>query len=149
MKVLGAAIHKGVVQACHDLSEGGLAVAVAEMSVAGLLGVHVDLERIPHKVVADGINTLLLFSESASRFVVEIVPEQRDIFEAYLRTHGVEDFACIGEVTDTGRFVMSDGQQVLIDIPVTTLQAAWKGEESLVSRVEQQDANVVMREEEP
>jgi len=80
--------------------------------------------------------------------VVEIVPEQRDRFEAYLRKHGVEDFACIGEVTDTGRFVMHHGHQVLIDIPVITLQAAWRGEESLVSRTQQQDANVVMREEE-
>jgi phosphoribosylformylglycinamidine synthase len=155
MKVLGAAIRKGMVRACHDLSEGGLAVAVAEMSVAGLLGVSIDVGRVVHKLDGNqgvlrphGINTLLLFSESASRFVVEIAPGQRDMFEAYLREHGVEDFACIGEVTDTGRFVMHNGQQVLIDIPVATLQMAWKGEESLVPGAEQHEVSVVMREEE-
>jgi phosphoribosylformylglycinamidine (FGAM) synthase-like enzyme len=37
MKALGAAIRQGLVRACHDLSEGGLAVAAAEMSLAGVL----------------------------------------------------------------------------------------------------------------
>ena len=44
MKVLGSAIRKGLVQACHDLSEGGFAVAAAEMSLAGLLGMTIDLK---------------------------------------------------------------------------------------------------------
>ena len=123
-------------QACHDLSEGGLAVALAEMALAGLLGLRIDLNRIADDL--DGslpgflpyaIDTLLLFSESASRFIVEIAPEQRVTFEEYLRSDGVNDFSCIGEVTDTGRCVIQNGGQVLIDLPVTMLQSAWKGEE--------------------
>ncbi|HEY6410573.1 MAG TPA: AIR synthase-related protein, partial [Ktedonobacteraceae bacterium] len=49
MKTLGAAIRMGLVQACHDLSEGGLAVAAAEMSLAGLLGMTIDLQQTPHE----------------------------------------------------------------------------------------------------
>src|SRR5712692_1735907 len=47
MKALGTAIRKGLVQACHDLSEGGLAVAAAEMSLAGLLGMTIDVGLVP------------------------------------------------------------------------------------------------------
>ncbi len=136
MRVLGTAIREGLVQACHDLSEGGLAVALAEMALAGLLGMRIDLNRIPHDLdgslpglLPHAIDTLLLFSETASRFIVEIAPEQRVTFEEYMRTAGVNDFSCIGEVTDTGRCVIQNGGQVLIDLPVTMLQSAWKGEE--------------------
>jgi phosphoribosylformylglycinamidine (FGAM) synthase-like enzyme/phosphoribosylformylglycinamidine (FGAM) synthase PurS component len=132
MKALGAAIRQGLVRACHDLSEGGLAVAAAEMSLAGLLGIDIDLGQVPHDIHvlhANLIDTLLLFSESASRFLVEVAPQQRDAFEAHLRSHGVQDIACIGVVTPTGRFTVRGGEQVLIDLTVADLQEAWKGEE--------------------
>ncbi len=136
MKTLGIAIRKGLVCACHDLSEGGLAVAAAEMALAGLLGLEIDLGRVLYKgiVGARDINTILLFSESASRFLVEVSPAQRDAFEAHWSSWHpqgapVQDVACIGTVTDTDRFIVRNGEQVLIDIPVTQLQEAWKGEE--------------------
>jgi len=47
MKTLGSAIRKGLVCSCHDLSEGGLAVTLAEMAIAGSLGVRVDLGNLP------------------------------------------------------------------------------------------------------
>jgi phosphoribosylformylglycinamidine synthase II len=133
MKALGAAIRQGLVRACHDLSEGGLAVAAAEMSLAGLLGMDIDLGQVPHDIHilhSNLINTLLLFSESASRFLVEVAPQQRDAFEAHMRSHGVQDIACIGVVASTGRFTVRGGEQVLIDLPVADLQEAWKGEEA-------------------
>ncbi len=133
MRALGAAIREGLVQACHDLSEGGLAVAVAEMALAGLLGVRIELSQVPHNLngnlLSAYINTILLFSESASRFVVEVAPEQQVTFEEYLRAGEVHDFSCIGEVTDTDRCVIHQGEQVLIDLPITKLQSAWKGKE--------------------
>ncbi len=94
MKAVGQAIRKGLVRACHDLSEGGLAVAAAEMALAGLLGVTIDIE----KVKADGVNeddtrcAWLLFSESPSRFLLEVAPEQQAAFEAYLLDAGVQRF---------------------------------------------------------
>ena len=49
MKALGSAIRMGLIQSCHDLSEGGLAIAAAEMSLAGLLGMTIDIKRTPHE----------------------------------------------------------------------------------------------------
>src|SRR6266566_2883978 len=135
MKTLGSAIRMGLVQACHDLSEGGLAVAAAEMSLAGLLGMTIDLKQTPHETttLAEGtkspgdFNTILLFSESASRFLVEISPEHQDAFEVYMRTHGVYGLACIGAVNNAERFVIQNANQLLIDLPVNELQTAWQG----------------------
>ncbi len=165
MKALGSAIRKGLVQACHDLSEGGLAVAAAEMSLAGLLGMSIDvgvitlggMEQGDHKegrfakpVHSRGdplwspwggvgaspishtaaLNTIRLFSESPSRFLVEVALEHQDAFEAYMRTNGVQNLACIGVVNDTQRFVIQNVDQLLIDLPVNALQAAWRGDEA-------------------
>jgi len=75
-------------------------------------------------------NTILLFSESPTRFLVEVAPTQQDAFEAHLHANGVQDFACIGTVNETERFVVHNGDQLLIDIPVGELQAAWEGEQA-------------------
>jgi len=117
--------------ACHDLSEGGLAVAAAEMALAGMLGVSLDLSPVPREAeeLEQGLmHVILLFSESASRFLLEVAHEQRPAFEQHMHAYGVQDLARIGRVSDTGRFVVSDKEQVLIDMPVEALQAAWKGE---------------------
>jgi phosphoribosylformylglycinamidine synthase len=76
------AIREGLVRSCHDLSEGGLAVALAEMCLAGGLGAEVSLRDVPtvgpgpgdgagDPAAHDGV---LLFSESPSRFVLEVRP---------------------------------------------------------------------------
>ena len=52
-----AAVHKaidaGLVRACHDMSEGGLAVAAAEMAFAGNLGARLFLAQAPHGIEID------------------------------------------------------------------------------------------------
>ncbi len=130
MNAIGKAIRGGLVQSCHDLSEGGLAVAAAEMALAGLLGLSIDIEQVPCEVLEyadDVLATILLFSESASRFLVEIVPQQREAFEAHMSAHEVHDIACLGRVIESGRFEVRAGKRLLIDLPVDELQAAWKG----------------------
>ena len=72
-RALHASIRSGIVQSCHDLSEGGLAVALAEMAIAGRLGAEVH--TLPH---AD--STTALFSESNGRFVCELEPDAVDAF---------------------------------------------------------------------
>lgn len=126
MLLLGAAIRAGVVQACHDLSEGGLAVAAAEMALAGQLGLTLDLAQVPHDLVTDNeyVNTLL-FSESATRFLVEVAPEHQETFE-HLLQEGAE-IACIGRVTHNASVVIYHGTRTYVDLPVATLQAAWQG----------------------
>ena len=69
-----AAITQGLVRACHDLSEGGLAVAVAEMAFAGGIGADLtDLAKLPGAEAES--DEVRLFSESATRFLVEAKPE--------------------------------------------------------------------------
>jgi phosphoribosylformylglycinamidine synthase len=72
-----AAVHRaisaGLVRSCHDLSEGGLAVAVAEMAFAG--GVGADVTNMPGEGLQDETK---LFSESTTRFLIEAKPEHAD-----------------------------------------------------------------------
>ncbi len=133
MRAVGSAIRAGHVQACHDLSEGGLAVAAAEMSLAGLLGLSIDLSAMPAELPdlePDQTNAVMLFSESASRFLLEVAPEQQAAFEEHMRTLGVTTIACIGRVTQAERFIMHHGTNTVIDLTVDDLQAAWKGEQA-------------------
>jgi phosphoribosylformylglycinamidine synthase len=78
-KSLHAAINKGLVLSAHDLSEGGLAVAAAEMGFSGEFGCVLDLDAIAHdpRIYT---NDTLLFSESASRILVEVAPENESAF---------------------------------------------------------------------
>ena len=78
-----AAIAKGLIRSCHDLSEGGLAVALAEMAFAG--GVGADVTGLKDLAGAEGLNDdERLFSESTTRFVVEVKPENVDALRTML-----------------------------------------------------------------
>ena len=72
---------QGLVRACHDLSEGGLAVALAEMAFAG--GVGADVTGFAAPGLSD---EAALFSESTTRFLVEVRPDRTAAFEACLRS---------------------------------------------------------------
>ena len=74
-RALYAAIQDKCVRSCHDLSEGGLAVAAAEMAFAGGLGLELDLKSLASQSGTTS-DAVLLFSESNTRFLVEIPPEQ-------------------------------------------------------------------------
>ena len=120
------AIAAGCVRACHDLSEGGLAVAAAEMAFAGGLGVEIDLEQVPgggEEAIA--VSTAAkLFAEDAGRFLVEVAQKDREEFERI-----VESVPCgqVGRVTDTGRIVIAGPEGALIDLPADDAKAAWQG----------------------
>ena len=79
---LHAAILAGTVRACHDLSEGGLAVAAAEMAFAAGLGLRLDVAAM---LTADVDPTVALFSESNTRFLVEVPEAKAEAFESNLR----------------------------------------------------------------
>jgi phosphoribosylformylglycinamidine synthase len=70
-KKLHECLSQGLVRSCHDLSEGGLAVAIAEMAFAGGIGAEVtDLAE-----TASGLaDEVLLFAESTTRFILEVTP---------------------------------------------------------------------------
>jgi len=122
MKALQAAIEAGLVRACHDLSEGGLAVAAAEMAFAGGLGAELDLAA----VVTDGDvpEPAKLFAESAGRFLVEVAPDSRQAFLETMRDCPAGE---LGSVTDTGRIVIRGEAGAVIDLPIDEAKAAWQG----------------------
>jgi phosphoribosylformylglycinamidine synthase len=124
MKALQAAIEAGTVRGCHDLSEGGLAVAAAEMAFAGGLGVDLDIAAVPTAGGTGASPVAKLFAESAGRFLVEVAPGH---YDAFLRI--VEDcpFAELGRVTDSGRIVIRSEGKPLIDLPLADAKAAWQG----------------------
>ncbi len=121
-KSLNAAQAEGLVRSCHDLSDGGLGVALAEKAFAGGFGINADLG----KVVAEGEVRAdkILFSESQSRLLVSVRSENRQRFEALFAGQAC---ACIGEVTEAPRLkVVGDGAQVLIDADINELKEAWQ-----------------------
>ncbi|HLX58837.1 MAG TPA: hypothetical protein VKR83_17595, partial [Ktedonobacteraceae bacterium] len=71
-----------------------------------------------------------LFSESPSRFLLEVAPRQKEAFEAHMRAQGVHDLACLGSVKENGRFEVRAAERVLIDLAIDELQAAWRGEQA-------------------
>jgi phosphoribosylformylglycinamidine synthase subunit PurSL len=123
METLSGAIADGLVAACHDMSEGGLAVALAEMAFAGGLGASVELPAVPlgEEITRDDI---ILFSESNSRFVVEVPAAHVAEFERRL-----SDVACnrVGAVdsSSTVRISGLNGDTVL-SADIDELKAAWK-----------------------
>lgn len=123
MDALAAATQDGLIAACHDCSEGGIGVAAAEMAFAGDLGMRIDLGQVPLGEPI-GRSDTVLFSESNTRFLVEVGPEHRVRFE-----NAMSAVACaaIGEVT-AGRelevYGMS-GERVL-RASLVDLKEAWQ-----------------------
>ncbi len=124
-KTTFAAIHRaidaGLVRACHDLSEGGLAVAAAEMAFAGGLGARLSLDAVPAGDQARQTATLL-FGESNTRFLCEVRPADAEAFEQALA--GVPH-ARVGRVADDDRFEIRHATTV-IDAEISRLKRAWQ-----------------------
>jgi len=121
-KVAGA-ISDGLVRSCHDCSEGGLAAALAEMSFAGGLGIQADLRGLPRS--DDCTDTASqIFSESNSRFVMEV---KQDDFDAFCKLMVNVPFGQIGKVTDSSRLVIKDGNgKCVIDADIDELKRSWQ-----------------------
>jgi phosphoribosylformylglycinamidine synthase II len=123
MNTLSAAMEKGLVRACHDCSEGGIGVAAAEMAFAGGLGMTLYLGKVP---LGEPItrNDTILFSESNTRFLVEVAPEDSQRFEQAMS--GVE-FAAIGQVTKRDNFeVYGVNGEKVVSVALAELKEAWQ-----------------------
>lgn len=124
-----AATAAGLVRSAHDCSEGGLAVAAAEMAFAGHFGMRIGLKGMQKRTARriDPMNTpMLLFSESNSRFVVEVAPEHRTAFEQTLDRLDAP-YALLGEVIADPVFYVENTQgNPVIDVGLGELKAAWQ-----------------------
>ena len=114
-------MRRRAISACHDCSDGGLAVALAEMCIGGRLGASIDLDKVP---ALEAMNrTELLYSESASRLVVSVAPQHADLLEALGQWQLCRR---IGTVTDTGNLDLYSGTSCLASVPVEELATAFK-----------------------
>jgi phosphoribosylformylglycinamidine synthase len=129
-------INQGLLRSCHDLSEGGLAIAAAEMAFAGGLGLKLDLgvasqnpdfSKKPGFATPDDI--ALLFSESNTRFLVEVAAEKAAEFEASLLSIDAGQFPVVklGTVTESGRLqVIGTTGETIVDADINELKAVWQ-----------------------
>nr|WP_287411107.1 AIR synthase-related protein [Pseudodesulfovibrio sp.] len=116
-----AATQNDLITACHDCSDGGLGVALAEMCIGGRLGAEVDLSKVP--TCGDMNVTSLLYSESASRFVVSVDSANKDAFE---KQFAGQTFACIGKVTDDPQLIVEYADNTVLREEVDALAGAFK-----------------------
>jgi len=123
MDRLSVATERGLVRACHDCSEGGIGVAVAEMAFAGGLGATIDLKPVPLGEPIDR-DDFILFSESNSRFLVEVAPASKDKFEEVMQSISL---AAIGQVASSEVLEIHgvDGRRVLVK-SLGELKEAWQ-----------------------
>jgi phosphoribosylformylglycinamidine synthase len=124
------AINAGLVRACHDLSEGGLAVAVAEMAFAGGFGADLELALVPGddslnwKDAFENAVVARLFGESNTRFVCEVRPKDTGAFEAAI---GGAVYAQFGLVTKRDQLTIHfDKAVMLVQCKLAALKEAWQ-----------------------
>ncbi len=113
-------IKRGIITSAHDISNGGLAIALSEMSIAGNLGALIDLTKIPSEPMR--IDELL-FSESYARFLIEIKRERINQFENLAREMNAVA-AVIGQVT-IEKVVRFSGFGVDISCDLDTMSDVW------------------------
>lgn len=126
-RALHRAMRDRLVRSCHDLSEGGMAVALAEMCIAGRLGaeLHLDALMSAHQADAGSQVIPLLFSESNGRLLVEVTAEDAAAFEAHFAG---EPLVRVGAVTPKSRLTCSVNGAEVVDLSVEQLVMAWKGQ---------------------
>ena len=115
-----SAIEQGLIRACHDLSEGGLAVAVAEMAFGGELGVDIDIAPAAARDLLPASS--LLFAESNSRFVIEVAPGNKRRIETLF-----EDVPLmrLGQVAAHNRVIIRHEATTLCERTWSELKQAW------------------------
>ena len=119
---LNEGVQEYLIASCHDCSDGGLGVALAETAFAGGLGMKIDLGKVP--ATGADRDDLLLFSETQSRFVVTISPDKKDAFE---EVFGGIVYGLLGEVTSAEVFsVIGLKGKEIIRADIQDLKDAWK-----------------------
>ncbi len=120
---LHQAMKKGLVRSCHDLSEGGLAIAAAEMAFAGELGLELEISDLCQQQFIDPITAL--FSESNSRFLCEVPADKASAFEAALSNLPI---VSVGHVIGGPKLKIKASHQcdaLLADVAWSELKNTW------------------------
>ncbi|MEA2033242.1 MAG: phosphoribosylformylglycinamidine synthase subunit PurL [Euryarchaeota archaeon] len=122
MGALREAMQAGLIASCHDLSEGGLGVAVCEMLLGGDIGASIDLAGVNPEMRSD----YKLFSESNTRWVVEVWKEEAERFEELIKERSVY-VTKIGETVGEKRVGICDRNKELMNLSLEEVREAWSG----------------------
>ena len=121
-QALEEAIRAELVASAHGIYRGGLGVHLALVAVAGQLGLDVELAQVPSEEVKR--DDLLLYSESAGRFIVTVAPEHKTDFEELFKDLACD---CVGRVTAKQKLTVRGlGGKVLFRVGLQQLKSAWK-----------------------
>ena len=102
-----------------DCGAAGLTSSISEMASRGGVGVDIDAASVPQR--EDAMKPFeIMVSESQERMVAVVTPENLDAARAVCDKWGLVS-TVIGGVTDTGRFVVRDGDEIVADMPAATL----------------------------
>ncbi len=122
LATLHRAISNGLIAACHDLSEGGLAVAAAEMAFAGDIGASIDVTRIP--TTGDVDLGRRLFAEAPTRLLLEVDKTHLAALQELL---GEQAHAIIGETIEASHMAVREGDREVFRADLASLRAAFNG----------------------
>ena len=120
MNGLLACMKKQYIAACHDLSEGGLGACLAEMAIGGDLGATIDISAVGRNLQSD----FKVFSESNTRWVVEVKKEKQSLFEKQLKKDRV-CFIMLGKINRDHLTIKDEGKTV-VNLSVSLLRECWK-----------------------
>ncbi|UCG92209.1 MAG: phosphoribosylformylglycinamidine synthase subunit PurL [candidate division WOR-3 bacterium] len=122
MKRLHDAIQKGIILSCHDLSEGGLGLAMSEMAFSGDIGALINLDHISFSGQKRR-HDFILFAESNTRFLVEVHKKHAnsicEIFHELPITK-------IGNTIKEKFLRVYAGKKKLIDLPLSVIKTKWR-----------------------
>lgn len=124
-RAMQRAIENELVASCHAVARGGLAVHLSYMTLAGGMGIEVNLPDLPIDMSRGELfNETLLFSESAGRFIITIAPENKPVFEKLFKGMAAN---CIGRVTKDHDHLKIFGLagETLVDLTTTQLDKAF------------------------
>jgi phosphoribosylformylglycinamidine synthase len=115
-----SSMDKEFVASCHDTSEGGISICLAEMVIGGDVGAEIDLSNINSDLRLD----FKLFSESNTRWIMEIKKEYEKDFEKILEKNDTS-FYKIG-ITKGKKLIIKDAQKTVINLDASVLRNLWK-----------------------
>jgi phosphoribosylformylglycinamidine synthase len=122
-KMISQAVDQELIVSCHDCSEGGLAIALAEMAFAGGLGIEADLRALPRSAECVRIDSQL-FSESNSRYIVEVEPDKYDAFAGLMLNL---PFGQIAKVTNSKSLIIKDDKgNKVVDLELGLMKETWR-----------------------
>jgi phosphoribosylformylglycinamidine synthase len=108
MKKIYQAINKGLIESCHDMSEGGIAVAVSEMAFSGAIGASINVDLI--KTASELTPAEKMFSQSNGRFIVEVSPANEKKFCAIFSGTTFSQIGTVG------------GEKIIFESPRTKIK---------------------------